>query len=285
MIEETFFMGLPALRMSDDRLTAVVTIEGPMRVFDFRRLDGPTLFIELPDLTVPSGSGPYPILGGHRLWIGPEQPHTTYAKESRGSTVVEHDDGLSVVAAPDAIGVVKSLRLRARDGSFVIEHAITNGGDQHKELAPWAITQLRIGGCGYVPVSRSQVDEYGFQASDRVAVWPYTQLSDIRFESDCIVVEADRKDPFKVGVGLSEGWLAYRLGDELFVKRTNKLIGTYLDQGAAGQCYSNHLFLELETLGPLIGLEPGASTSHIEAWYAHDLSGLDDRQIAARMAS
>ncbi len=285
MIEKTVHLGRSAIRVSNDSYTAVLTTEGPLRIFGFRRIEGPSLFVELPDLTVSSGTGTYPILGGHRLWIAPENPDTTYAAEGSGSVVAEHDDGIGLVSAPDAIGVVKSMRIRLGNPGFVVEHAVTNVGDEPIEIAPWAITQLRPGGLGYLPLSLAPLDPHGFHASDRIVLWPYTKPGDLRFESNRLIVAAERVEPTKVGVGMAGGWLAYRLEDELFVKRSKKLGGTYLDQGAAGQCYGSELFLELETLGPVVGLEPGLSTSHSETWYSYDVSGLDDRQIAERMAS
>ncbi|MBT8200904.1 MAG: hypothetical protein KJO36_10330, partial [Acidimicrobiia bacterium] len=150
MIEDTVHFGRSAITVSNDRYTAVVTTEGPLRVFGFRRIDGPSLFVELPELTVSSGTGTYPILGGHRLWIAPENPDTTYAAEASGSVVVEHDDGIGLVAAADAIGLVKSIRIRVGNAGFVVEHAVTNAGDEPIELAPWAITQLLPGGLGYL---------------------------------------------------------------------------------------------------------------------------------------
>ncbi|MBT8250702.1 MAG: hypothetical protein KJN81_10610 [Acidimicrobiia bacterium] len=285
MIEDTVHFGRSAITVSNDRYTAVVTTEGPLRVFGFRRIDGPSLFVELPELTVSSGTGTYPILGGHRLWIAPENPDTTYAAEASGSVVVEHDDGIGLVAAADAIGLVKSIRIRVGNAGFVVEHAVTNAGDEPIELAPLAIPQLLPGGLGYLTLDLAPSDPHGLQASDRIVVWPYTEPGELRFERNRVIVTAERVGPTKVGVGMTGGWLAYRFEDELFVKRSQKGSGTYLDQGAAGQCYCNELFLELETLGPVVGLEPGLSTSHSETWNSYDVSGLDDRRIAERMES
>jgi len=56
----------------------------------------------------------------------------------------------------------------------------------------------------------------------------------------------------------------------MFVKRFGWVEGaTYPDGGVNFETFSNEDFLELESLGPLVALDPGASASHEERWELH----------------
>jgi hypothetical protein len=75
---------------------------------------------------------------------------------------------------------------------------------------------------------------------------------------------------FKVGNFNSHGWIAYTLGNVLFVKRFNaEREGSYPDMGCNIEAYVRDSFLELETLGPLKTLNRNESVTHEETWEVH----------------
>jgi len=75
---------------------------------------------------------------------------------------------------------------------------------------------------------------------------------------------------FKVGHFSSHGWIAYTLGNVLFVKRiTADQEGPYPDMGCNIEAYVRDSFLELETLGPLKTLNRNESVTHEETWEVH----------------
>jgi hypothetical protein len=89
----------------------------------------------------------------------------------------------------------------------------------------------------------------------------------------CLLVGGNRDNPAKIGTRLDRGWLAYVNEGLVFVKWADHRPGAvYPDRGASAQCYSGPDFVELETLGPLISLEPGESTEHQEFWRLHLIS-------------
>jgi hypothetical protein len=50
----------------------------------------------------------------------------------------------------------------------------------------------------------------------------------------------------------------------------------HVDYGCNAEVYCCDRFIEVETLGPLVTLEPGASTVHVETWELHTgLSGTE----------
>ncbi len=67
----------------------------------------------------------------------------------------------------------------------------------------------------------------------------------------------------------------------MLVKRATYIEGvSYPDMGASLQCYSGGDFLEIETLGPLVTLTPGASVDHQETWSLHRVDPAVDADAA-----
>jgi hypothetical protein len=129
---------------------------------------------------------------------------------------------------------------------------------------------MQPGGVGILPQTTSQADEEGFWANRPLALWPYTQMKDpnVVWGDQFIFVKAEYTEGrLKVGLPNPRGWLAYALGDTLFVKAAIYLPQMdYYDFQSSSQVYCNQYFLELETLGPRIILQPGESTAHMESW-------------------
>lgn len=78
----------------------------------------------------------------------------------------------------------------------------------------------------------------------------------------------------KIGFYNPHGWMGYHLDGILFVKRFDPLPGAiFPDGGCNTESYTNHQFIELETLGPLASLAPGETVIHTETWELYE--GLD----------
>jgi len=238
-----------------------------MRVLDFRPLGGESLFAQLGDAVIDGFE--YRLVGGHRLWAAPEVPEITYSPESEQVQVDQEPEWLTVTAVPDQAGIGKTMRVGFEEGAAVIEHRLVNHSLSDIEVAPWAITQLVPGGRAILPLDREQLDQHALQASGSVVLWPYTDMSELRFRSEYIEIGDVKLLPLKVGVRLRSGWLAYAIGTNLFTKQvvqTSNDESRHVDLGAVGQCYVAANFVELETLGPLGVLSPGESITHAETW-------------------
>jgi len=74
--------------------------------------------------------------------------------------------------------------------------------------------------------------------------------------------------PIKIGLAHRERWVGYHVDQDLFVKRFELLDNeTYPDGGANFETFTNEEMLEVESLGPLVTLEPGQYTQdHVELW-------------------
>jgi len=246
----------------------VATAFGP-RVLGLRREQGPEIFASLPEVVIDRpDSGVYRFRGGHRLWASPEIPAITYAPDDEPCSVTAEAEVVSIVGPVDGAGLVKRMTLSDGPDGFVVEHELMNAGAAIIELAPWALSQIRLGGVAIVPVS-GEPDEYHLSASSSLVIWPYTDLADPRviWDPGGVLVRAEPGPPFKVGTGPSPGRLGYLIDGHLFTKGVTPAgPGRYPDRGAVGQFYLGDAFCELETVGPLSSLEPGVSVSHREVW-------------------
>jgi hypothetical protein len=78
--------------------------------------------------------------------------------------------------------------------------------------------------------------------------------------------------PQKAGLFAEDVWAAYSVGGELCVKPARAVAGAdYPDFGCSVEIFTNAPMLELETLGPLAMVEPGASLKHTAEWSLHTI--------------
>lgn len=275
------------LRLAEGAIELLVATNVGPRIVGLRYEDGPQLFASLPGLTIPRTEGrPFTFYGGHRLWAAPEEPALTYLPDD-GPVDIDTTDGTMTIRGPaDGGGLQKALTVRIHEGAVIVDHTLTNTGPRPRTLAPWAITQLAVGGTAIVPLGSASPDE--FQADRSLVLWPYTRWDDplLHVAERSVEITADRTDPLKVGTALRRGWLAYRLHNQLFVKRAVYPAGVALsDLGATGQCYCNDAFIELETLGALVDLAPGSTAAHREVWEVHPVDPTTPlNELVARLA-
>ncbi len=256
------------MRLGDFEV-GIATDAGP-RVVTFARVGGHNLFADLGDDGIDGAAGWYSFIGGHRLWAAPEVPELTYHPDG---DPVEVDASTTTIAIRSHRGqpVAKSIEIALEADCVAVTHTVSNQTDAPLSIAPWAITQLVVGGSALLPMSDGPRDPHGLQAADAVVRWPYTPLDapEISLCDGWIEVHASsRPQKVKIGTTNPRGWLAYRYRGETFVKWTTPPTpeDRYGDLGATAQCFRDDRFLELETLGPLTELPPGGAASHVERW-------------------
>lgn len=271
---DTQFEGYDCVKLENEHLALWITRSCGPRVIGLSVYGGENMLALLPDAKYEyPGQEDYYFRGGHRLWYAPEKPDTTYLADNQPVVVEEIKNGIKVVQPVDLpTGVQKSIKIKLDDSRDRIEldHLLTNQGDSAVGLAPWAITQMRAGGVGIFPQQTSLGDEFGFLPNRHIVLWPYTKINSphLRLGDDAVLIEATMTEgALKIGFPNPDGWLAYAIGDTLFVKRAGYEPGAYyIDRGASSQIYCCEFFIELETLGPYISLEPGENVLHQEIW-------------------
>ncbi|MFZ0491705.1 MAG: hypothetical protein WAM81_00745 [Acidimicrobiia bacterium] len=264
------------MRLIDNKLITVqvATDFGP-RIVGLRPAGGENLFAELGDLGIDLDDGRrFLFRGGHRLWLAPEVPEVAYEPDN---VPVEVTAGPGFVETTSLSGgVSKTIRVAVAEdkAEIVVDHRVANRGDETIEVSPWAITQLRTGGTALMPVGSEPPEPDRLQPWASVVGWPYTDWAGLEWDDDrgVIQVPGRRDSPTKIGTVLERGWLAYVVDGWVFAKYAT--VGPLsIDLGASGQVYVNKDFVELETLGAFVSLEPGESTSHSETWRVFRASG------------
>lgn len=252
---------------------AVTTQRGPRGIF-FGWQNGRNVFAELPGVAIPSANGPYELLGGHRLWHAPEWSTRTYWPETQTISVVARSDGVSVTLPADGAGIEKSMQfiMDADKPAVTVTHRLRNTGLWPVELAPWAITQCRLGGVVLLPQPVQPADTESLLPNKRYSFWPYTNFNDGRIVlgNEITLLYAKAAPPTKLGYLNHAGWAGYWLDGSLFTKRFDpQLHSNHPDFGCNTECYCNDRFVEIETLGSLAALPPGATAVHVETWQLH----------------
>jgi hypothetical protein len=287
------FHGLPTRVLANGRIRLEVLEEAGPRVVRLMLAGGENLFVEMPGRAWRTPQGIYQIRGGHRLWHGPEAYPRSYQPDNEGVEIAEVAGGLRLTQPVEAhTGIRKTMTVTLGEGATAtVRHELRNEGMWAVELAPWAISQLRPGGLGIVPLGARE--RQGGPLPDRnVVLWPYTRWGDprITLADDYLLAEARvGMPPAKVGTFGRLGWCGYLLRDTLLVKRFAPRPGEpHPDSGCNVELYFDQYNLELETLGPLVRLGPGESTDHVERWELYGDVGMvrgaeGVRALAARL--
>lgn len=267
-------------------LEALVTLDVGPRIVRLTRDGGANLMHESPEQRGLTGGTEYCSYGGHRLWIAPESKEVTYFPENEPVEASEEGRWLSLRSAVDPHGLQRELRVRAGEGDCIdLEHRIHNLGTLGFELAPWALTVMAAGGECIFPQDPLVPHTENFLPVRPLVLWSYTDMSDPRWTWGRRLIrlrhDADR-GPQKVGAFVRQGWAAYRLGADLFMKRFPAIDGGhYPDFGCNFETFTRHDMLEVESVGLLETVAPGDYASMRESWTVVGSSGLPDDEYDA----
>ncbi|HID10481.1 MAG TPA: hypothetical protein EYP17_04165 [Candidatus Latescibacteria bacterium] len=259
-------------RLSDGRVELIITGDVGPRVIRFGPVGGDNLFAEREEEIGRTGGKEWRIYGGHRLWHSPEARLRTYVPDNGPVEVREKGALVALQPVEPGTGIQKELRISLEDGGATVIHRLYNQGLWTVELAPWALSVMAPGGIGIVPVSSEPSDPDRLLPNRVVVLWPYSDMRDPRVlwgrRYVLLRQEPGNARPFKFGVNSRDGWAAYIRNGLLFVKRFKYFPGRpYPDFGCSVEMYTNEWMLELETLGPLVRLEPGEVIEHTERWF------------------
>lgn len=263
------------LRLVNDHLELIVTTEVGPRVLHLARPGGSNLFKVWPDQLGKTGGPEWRIYGGHRLWHAPEVRPRTYAPDN-DPVQVDWDGRRLRLTAPveTGTGVQKELEftLATNRPAATVIHRLYNRGPWEIELAPWALSVCQGPGRAIIPQEPAVSHAERLLPVRSMALWGYTDMQDPRYTWGARFVQM-RCDPAqrasqKIGFLNTPGWAAYARDGEVFLKRfAFDPRARYADLGCNLEVYTSGDMLELETLGPLSRLAPGAGVAHTEHWY------------------
>ncbi len=284
-----------AYKLSNGVVDLVVTADVGPRVLFYGFRDGENLLHEVKDDAGKIGGSEFRLYGGHRLWVSPEVERTYYP-DNTPVAVSQQGNATSFTAQreelPPGTNLQKELEIElAATGSQVrITHRIRNDDTRPTTLAPWSPTMMRAGGRAILPLSpRIAMDKDHYLPVGVFGIWSFTDLADPRWVLGTAYIQlrqlANPQGRFQeqmAGIYNAAGWGAYFSQGDLFVKRATVVRdGRYPDFGCNFEVFTNPNFLELETLGPLVELQPGQVVEHVERWwlFADVPSGENDTWI------
>ena len=262
-------------RLRNDLIDLLVTGEFGPRVIRFGFNGAENEFAEVDfSLAIP-GHGTWRLHGGHRFWHAPEDMLRAYIPDDEPVSVEQHGGFIRVrqpVEPKTGISKELDISLAPDRPSATVVHRLRNHNLWSVELAPWALTAMREGGTCILPLPSRRAPGPGeLPGISTITLWQYSNMSDSRFcwGTDYIRIRHDRDQdaPQKIGALVTDGWAAYLRQGNLFLKTFAYVEGAnYPDRGCSVEVFFNDEFLELETLGPLTRLAPGASVEHRETW-------------------
>jgi hypothetical protein len=277
-VEKTAYAGWPnCYRVSNGEIELIATTDVGPRIMRFGFVGGQNLFKEFAAELGGKGETSWKARGGHRLWKSPEDAVLTYALDNQLVQVTVLSDGLTLTQPVEPeTGLQKQITVRMEPSGtrVTVEHRITNTGGWGIEFAPWALTMLAPGGRAFTGFPPRGKHPEVLDPTNPLVMWAYTNLGDPRwtFTPKYLSLKMDphNKEPQKLGLFNTRTWGAYLLGTDLYVKKYEAdPDAQYPDFGCSFETFTNNEFLELETLGPLTLVPPGASVDHVEEWSLH----------------
>lgn len=262
------------VRLANAHAELIVTLDVGPRVISYRTSGAVNVFKNYDEQLGGTAEKEWRIRGGHRFWLAPEDEVLSYIPDN---SAVEHRmlsaDEIELRRAPSSLLPIEMKLIVALDtdsAGVTVTHRATNAGKQPLTLATWGLSVLAPGGTEFIPLPPLGEHPRDLQPERRMILWPYTDMADPRWRWGRRFITLRQRantTPTKLGLTHREGWAAYLLGKQLFVKTIPFTEGAhYADSGCNFETFSNHEMLEVEALGPLVTLVEGASTSHTERW-------------------
>lgn len=269
------------LRITNPFIELIVTIDVGPRVLSLRTTHGENVFHVNESQLGKRNEDAFCIRGGHRLWLAPESVELSYHKDNK--PVAYHEDEAtgevvveSIQATPHKVRKTLGIKLLDLGASLTIRHVVANESQEPMVAAPWALSVMREGGLAIIPQPPLGSHPTDILPNRGMVIWPYTDLSDPRWtfgQKYWLLRQAADFSATKIGLAHREKWVAYVIGDSLFVKTFEHIDGAvYPDGGCNFETFACSDFLEIESLGPLETIEPGQSVTHVERWHLFHLS-------------
>ena len=256
-------------------LELIVTLDVGPRVIHFGFAGGENEFVVHEKTAGRTGDQEFHSYGGHRFWMAPEDPLKIGIPDN-GPVEFREEDGWTVfVQAEDKWHIQKEIWIRGDSGGGVlVHHRLHNRGAYPVELALWGLTQMATGGELFIPQAPFVPWTEKLLPARPLTLWGYTDMSDPRYtwgESVIRLRQDGSLGPTKFGALVQQGYAAYANRGRVFLKRFGFEEGAvYPDFNSNFESYTRQDMLEVESLGPMLTVPPGAWRGHDETWYLID---------------
>lgn len=128
------------------------------------------------------------------------------------------------------------------------------------------------GGVSFIPRLQNESDFLvGAKGAVNITLWAYSRMDDERvtWGNKYITLKQSRtaEGNLKFGISNEDGWAAYLNNGNMFVNRFEYIEdAVYPDRGVSYETFTTDFMLEMETLSPLMQLEPIGTLTHEEKW-------------------
>jgi hypothetical protein len=279
------------LLLQHQQMDLVITLDVGPRIISCRVAGGPNLFKEFPEELGKTDGKEFMLFGGHRLWHAPEVIPRTYALDF---DPVEHSWEAPLLTLKQNMEpetrIQKSLQLDFQHSRHIrINHQLHNHNPWAIELAPWCLTMFAEDGRAIVPQEDFRSHPEHLYPARTLTLWHFTRMNDprVKWGDRFIELREDRSVQQKIKFGLmnKQRWAAYWHQGSLFIKTfAYRKDASYADLGCNFEAFTMPGFLELESLGPLQTLQPGASIDHEEYWYCWECDQLPKDELELQQA-
>jgi hypothetical protein len=283
--------GEPAVQLTTGALRLVALASRGPRIASLARKGGESILYWAPGK---HRRGSWNPLGGHRLWTtrpGADECEETYRPDNQLCRLERSSGGFSLTAPVDPVTrLERGIRIQALEPERLsVEHSIRNASDMLWSGGAWGVTVT-------LPTARSvYLAPLGSDAPwDVATVTVFNRWGDDRggrgfhdsqFEisDDALVLRPGGREN-KRALGARPGILALHdpLRDVLFAKHAAFDARASYPGAANLALYAGsarNFYVELETMSPLVTLQPGETLKHVETWV---LTRASSRQPSAR---
>ena len=265
-------------KLTNGVVDLIITGDVGPRIIQFGFSGGDNEFVTYPEMTGKTGGDAWRNYGGHRFWHAPEVRPRTYYPDNEPVFVVQQDGFVRVTQPIESTtGIQKTLdiSLSPDQAHVTIIHRLHNHNLWTVELAGWALSVMAAGGEAIIPLPPRGSHQDNLQPKSKLALWAYTDFTDPRWTlgHKYILLRQDSAAEFpqKIGATVPDGWVAHVRDNRLFVKTfAFSASGDYPDLGSNVETFTNTTMLEVETLGPMTRVDPGATLEHTENWFLFD---------------
>lgn len=196
------------------------------------------------------------IYGGSRLWSSPESyPESYYPDNDPVEYNSPQPNKLEVSTLHARTGQYHSITIEMNENTskLKVDYAIYNRSGAVVTLAPWALTVCAAGGVEIFPQNRH---DNGLLSNRRNVLWSYSDINDDRFflgnRYGTLKQVPGAEGKFKIGMNNEDGWAAVVNKEQIFLKNFSFADGhEFPDYGCNFETFTNGIFLECESLGPL----------------------------------
>ena len=253
----------------------IVVVPAIGRVMQFGALGEPGVFWENRELDGTQFSTSIDVwrtnewinLGGDKSWPAPEGEwgHQTGRTgwrpppgfDGRPCKIKLETDGVELISEVDpfyGVQVSRRIHLDAKDLKMTIRTRLRKVTGPSIQASVWVITQFQEPLRLYLPIATPVSFPSGYRALSK------DLPPDLRAERGVLSLSRDSKSAYKIGSASSVLlWVGEKWMCRIESPRTEQ--GSYPDGGCSGEIYTNpdpRRYVELETLGPLSPLNPGA---------------------------